>query len=85
MNKTKIDELLCELGFDKFESPQFIAKYKRTIEDEGFCYADHVHITVSEFEFLCTSEDGAHRYSLNLSTEELLLFLAKQQEIREGL
>lgn len=82
MKKTKIDELLCELGFNKLESPQFTAKYKRTIEDEGFCYTDHVHITVSEFEFLCTSEDETSRYSLNLSTEELLLFLAKQQEVR---
>lgn len=85
MNKTKIDELLSEIGFEKMYSPQYTATYIREIFDECIWIVDRVFIDRSEFEFDSHDKTTGERYASNLSTKELLLFMAKQTEVREGL
>ena len=85
MKLTKIDKLLAEMGFERKYSPQYTATYIRDIYDECIWITDRVFIDRVELELESYDTITKERFANNLSTEELLLFLVKQTEVREGL
>lgn len=76
---TKTDEILCSKGFELISNIDSICIYRKRYARR---FALEVYITSFDLYFQNYDMKTKRDYVFSLSTEELLLFLAKQTELR---
>ena len=76
---TKTDEALHDKGFELISSDNSIYVYRKRYARR---LAIEVYITSFDFSFQNYDIKTKQEYAFSLSTEEVLLFLAKQAELR---
>ena len=76
---TKIDEILYNKGFELISDTDSIYIYRKRYTPR---LALEIYITSFDLSFQNYDIKTKREYAFSLSTEELLLFLAKQTELR---